>query len=186
MSFLVALPRKACLHALNSHPGIGDRVLFRRAGETVSQVVSYEQLLAKVGTELGVSEWLTINQPQIDRFGELTGDLSPIHVDPAAAAETPLGGTIAHGFLTLSLVAGLAQSSLQQLDGLRYGLNYGLDKVRFLNPVPVGHRVRCRLRLAAVKEKGPGRVMVEYDAKIEIEGEAKPALAARWLTIQLT
>jgi acyl dehydratase len=152
----------------------------------MTQVVSYERLLAKVGTELGVSEWLRIDQPQVDRFGELTGDLSSIHVDPAAAAQTSLGGTVAHGFLTLSLVAGLTQPHLQELEGLRFGLNYGLDKVRFLNPVPVGKRVRSRLRLAAVRIKASGQVLVEYDATMEIEGESKPALVARWLTLQRT
>lgn len=148
------------------------------------QTVSYEQLLARVDTELGLSDWLRIDQAEIDRFGGVTGDLSPIHVDPAAAAESPLGGTIAHGFFILSLVAGLSQPYLLVLEGLRVGLNYGLDRVRFLNPVPVGSRVRCRLRLAAVTEKNPGQVVIAYDASVEIEGETKPAMAARWLTLQ--
>lgn len=148
------------------------------------QLVSYEELLAKVGVELGVSEWLMIEQPQVDRFGELTHDLSPMHVNPTAAAETSFGGTIAHGFLTLSLVAGLTQPYLQVLQGLRFGVNYGLDKVRFLNPVPVGRRVRARLCLAAVKKKDPAQVIIEYDVVVEIEGETKPALVARWLNLQ--
>lgn len=136
-----------------------------------------------IGDEIGLSPWMTIDQAMIDGFAELTDDHQYIHVDPERArAETPFGGTIAHGFLTLSLLSRMAYGALPSIDGSVMGVNYGFDKIRFLAPVPTGSRVRGRFRLAELDERRPGEVTSTYEVQIEIEGQEKPALAAIWLT----
>ncbi len=137
------------------------------------------------GMELGLSDWLEIDQALIDRFADLTKDWQFIHVDPVRAAETSLGGTVAHGFLTLSLASHLLAQAVPTIgDGVREGLNYGFDRLRFLAPVPAGARIRGRFRLKGVQERGPGVRLLTLEMTIEIQGGERPALVADWLTMQ--
>lgn len=138
-----------------------------------------------VGKETGVSEWITVTQGQVDQFADATHDHQFIHVDPAAAAKTPFGGTIAHGFLSLSLLSAFSYQTGVLLEGMVMGLNYGFEKVRFLSPVKVGSRVRGRTVLANVVEKRPGQFLYTWDVTVEIEGEERPALKAEWLTMTI-
>jgi acyl dehydratase len=132
-----------------------------------------------VGRELGVSDWLTIDQSRIDQFAECTGDDQWIHVDvERAQRESPFGGPVAHGYLTLSLLAPTALEVFIRPAGITQAFNYGLDRVRFVSPVKVGARVRNRIRLLSVEEKGGSRVLLSTDNTIEIEGEDRPALTA--------
>ncbi len=148
--------------------------------------VSLADLSQQIGQEIGVSEWITIDQARIDAFAEVTGDHQFIHVDPQrAAGETPFGGTIAHGFLTLSLLTNLGAEVTPVLAGRAMGINYGLEQVRFVSPVRVGQRVRGRFRLLDVSERKPGQILVRYGVTVEIEGEEKPALAAEWLALSI-
>ena len=137
-----------------------------------------------VGRELGVSDWVVVDQARIDAFAQCTGDTQWIHVDVARAKrESPFGGTIAHGYLTLSLLAALAiEIGIIPADASA-GLNYGLDKVRFMTPVKAGARVRSRVTLLAVESKGGGRVIVKTMNELQIEGEDKPALIAETLAM---
>lgn len=140
------------------------------------------EMASKVGQELGVSDWLLIDQARIDAFAEVSGDHQFIHVDPVRArAEAPFGGTIAHGFLTVSVLSALASQAQPQLAGLRMSVNYGFDKLRFLTPVRAGSRVRARFTLKSLEERRPGEVTVIWDVTVEIEGEDRPALIAEWL-----
>jgi acyl dehydratase len=134
-----------------------------------------------VGEEIGVSDWIMIDQARIDAFADATEDRQFIHVDAAAAAETPFGGTIAHGFLTLSLLSRMAAEAMQVPEGVKMAVNYGLDRARFLAPVRSGSRVRGRFVLDSVEEKAPGQVLLRHTVTVEIEGEQKPALTAVWL-----
>lgn len=146
-------------------------------------VVSKEELLAKVGSEIGVSEWLTVDQAMIDKFAEATGDHQFIHVNPEMAKMTPFGTTIAHGFLSLSLMPVLtAKADLPRLDGIKMGVNYGGNKTRFLAPVKSGKRVRGRFKLLELEEKRPGQWQQTVEYTLEIEGEDKPALIAEWIS----
>ena len=148
-------------------------------------VASLEDIRARIGEEVGVSSWVTVDQARIDAFAEATEDRQFIHVDPAAAASTPFGGTIAHGFLTLSLLSRMAAEAMLIPDGIKMAVNYGLEQVRFLAPVRSGKRVRGRFTLDSVDEKGPGRVLMRHRVSIEIEGEDKPALTALWLGLMI-
>ena len=148
-------------------------------------IASLEAISARIGEEIGVSSWLTIDQARIDAFAEATEDRQFIHVDPAAAAATPFGGTIAHGFLTLSLLSRMAAEAMLLPDTLKMAVNYGLEDVRFLAPVRAGKRVRGRFTLDSVDEKGPGRVLMRHRVSVEIEGEEKPALTALWLGLMI-
>ena len=141
-----------------------------------------EMFASKVGEQLFTSDWLTIDQDRIDQFAQVTEDEQFIHVDPEKAKSTPFDGTIAHGFLTLSLLTMLTKSA-PKLDGAVMGLNYGFDKIRFLTPVKTGSRIRCFGVLVNCIEKAPGQFLVSYDITIEIEGGEKPALVARWITL---
>lgn len=138
---------------------------------------------ASVGSELGISDWLLVDQPRIDAFAHATEDYNSIHVDPAAGAEWGLGGTIAHGLLTLSLLLKLSEDIVPAPAGLKSGYNYGLEHVRFIHPVKAGQRIRGRFKLADFQERVPGTWILTADVLIEIEGEAKPALSCQWLTI---
>ncbi|MBI1366167.1 MAG: Nodulation protein N [Alphaproteobacteria bacterium] len=149
------------------------------ASVPASEVKSY------IGKELGVSDWVLIDQDKINKFADVSGDHQFIHVDPEAAAKTPFGGTIAHGFLTLSLLSQLAAGVVVRIEGVRMGINYGFDKVRFLNPVKTGKRVRGRFTLISADERLPGQWAFKFGVKVEIEGEDKPALVAEWLTMQV-
>lgn len=147
------------------------------------QWVPKESLLAMAGRELGPSSWLEIDQDRIDRFADATLDRQFIHVDPARAARTPFGATIAHGFLSLSLLPYLSDEHAVAPEGTTMAINYGLDKVRFLQPVRVGSRVRLHSKITAVEEKSRGRILVRAEATLEIEGEARPALVAETLSM---
>jgi acyl dehydratase len=135
-------------------------------------------LQSMVGTQISQSDWLDIDQDRIDRFADVTGDHQWIHVDRARAAAGPFGATIAHGFLSLSLLPMLSGAPFLDLPGVLGGLNYGLDRVRFLTPVKCGARVRTRVRMVSAEEKGPGRILVTNETTMDIEGEDKPALVA--------
>lgn len=154
-----------------------------RIGRTI--VASVEHLLALVGQEVGVSDWLMVDQDRIDRFADVTGDHQFIHVDRERAAQTPFGGTIAHGLLTLSLVPVLAVDALPRLDPVRMVINYGYDTIRFLSPVPSGSRIRARFRLLEFGEKQPGRWKQRSEVAVEIEGSSKPALHAQMISIAI-
>jgi acyl dehydratase len=131
----------------------------------------------------GISSWICVDQPMIDAFAAATGDRQFIHIDPAAAAATPFGGTVAHGLLTLSLLPAMAGEVLERPAGAQMSVNYGFDRVRFVSPVRSGARVRGRFELAGYEEQKPGRFQARLTVVVEIEGEQKPALTADWLTM---
>lgn len=146
--------------------------------------ISLDDLKNRIGQEIGVSSWHVIDQERIDCFANVTGDLQFIHVDPErASAETVFGCTIAHGFLTLSLLSAMGQEALPVIEGRVMGINYGLDRVRFLSPVPSGARVRGRFILSDTSMRSSTKAMLHYQVTIEIEGTEKPALAAEWITL---
>ncbi|GIZ12404.1 MaoC family dehydratase [Pseudomonas sp. NCCP-436] len=145
--------------------------------------VPVAQLKDYVGKELGKSEWLTIDQQRINQFADCTGDHQFIHVDPEKAKLTPFGTTIAHGFLTLSLIPMLIQDIMVLPDDLKMAVNYGLDSVRFIQPVKVNSRVRLALSLTEATEKNPGQWLLKARAVLEIEGQEKPAYIAEPLTL---
>ena len=144
-------------------------------------LASLDEIRARVGQETGVSAWLTIGQDRIDAFADATEDHQFIHIDPEAAASAGFGGTIAHGFLSLSLLSRMAADAMLVPEGLRMAVNYGLDRVRFLAPVRSGKRVRGRFTLDSVAEKAPGQILLRHTVTVEIEGEEKPALTAQWI-----
>jgi len=144
--------------------------------------VSLDALRALEGHEAGVSDWLQVTQGQVDAFADLCGDHQFIHVDPARAAATPFGGTIAHGFYTLSLLTYFAQGVRPRIAGTAHSVNYGFDRLRFVAPVKVGSRVRGRFRLARLDERKPGEITQHWEVTVEIEGAERPALVADWVT----
>ncbi|CAE6939165.1 3-hydroxyacyl-thioester dehydratase Z [Pseudomonas marincola] len=146
-------------------------------------LVPVAELANYVGKELGRSEWLNIDQERINKFADCTGDHQFIHVDPEKAKQTPFGGTIAHGFLTLSLIPVLMESILVLPQGLKMVVNYGLDSVRFIQPVPVNSNVRLVVTMTEVTEKKPGQWLVKANAVLEIEGQEKPAYIAEPLSL---
>ena len=141
-----------------------------------------DEMKARIGTET-VSDWVKVTQKMIDKFADATGDHQFIHVDPELAAMSPFGGTIAHGFLTLSLMPLLSSKvpDAPQLAGAKMGVNYGGNKVRFISPVKSGSRVRGRFKLVEFDEKRPGQFQQTNEFTVEIEGEDKPALIAEWI-----
>lgn len=143
--------------------------------------MSYEALKALEGTEVGVTDWMEITQERVDQFADATDDHQWIHVDPERAANGPFGGTIAHGFLTLSLVVPLGAQVELPIEGVKMALNYGLDRVRFTNPVRVGSRIRLRRELLEVTQAKDGGVQVKNGMTIEVEGEERPAAVAETL-----
>lgn len=143
------------------------------------------ELKSLIGQEVGLSRWLQVTQDRINAFAEITEDEQFIHVDPARAAQTPFGGTIAHGFLTLSLGSAMVMDALPPIEGTAMGINYGFDSLRFLAPVPSGSRVRGRFTLISVEEKDPNRLLIKYGLSVEIEHQTKPAMVAEWLTLQV-
>ena len=149
-------------------------------------IAALDQILTRIGTEIGASEWILVDQQRIDAFADTTEDRQFIHVDPALAAQTPFGGTIAHGFLTLSLLSRMAADVMLIPDSARMAVNYGLDRVRFLAPVKAGKRVRGHFTLDGVDEKAPGQLLIRQTVSVEIEGEDKPALTAQWLGLIFT
>lgn len=147
--------------------------------------IAPDQVAEQVGKEVGLSDWIVIDQSRIDRFADVTEDDQFIHVNPERAAKTPFGGTIAHGFLTLSMLSKLADGCVLRLEGVKMGVNYGFDKVRFMSPVKSGKRIRGRFTLMSAEERARGQWSFKYSAKVEIEGEDKPALIAEWVTLQI-
>jgi acyl dehydratase len=149
----------------------------------VAATVTPAQMAGMIGTER-VSDWVEVTQAMIDQFAQATGDHQFIHVDPVRAAETPFGGTIAHGFLSLSLMPMLAaQTDAPAIEGARMGVNYGGNKVRFLTPVRAGKRVRGRFTLKKFVERQPGTWEQVQEYQLEIEGEEKPAVVAEWIAL---
>jgi acyl dehydratase len=137
----------------------------------------------KIGQSLGASRWITVEQARIDTFADVTEDRQFIHIDPAAAAHGPYGGTIAHGFLSLSLLSTLAYDVMPELGPYKSSINYGFDRVRFLAAVPSGARLRAQFTVADVTEKAPDRVLVKLSVSLDIDGADKPALLADWLVL---
>ncbi|WP_242912484.1 MaoC family dehydratase [Brevundimonas pishanensis] len=150
---------------------------------------SAQELPSLIGTEVGVSRWIEIDQARIDAFAKLTEDEQFIHVDPDMAKHTPFGGTIAHGFLTLSLGSAMSYDAVKPVDGVVMGVNYGFDRLRLLAPVKAGKRVRGRFVLKNAENKGSDggvtRWLLTHEMTVEIEGEPKPALIADWLSMQM-
>lgn len=148
----------------------------------MSNTINASQLQDYVGKEVGLTDWIDVSQERINQFAEATGDHQYIHLDAERAAQTPFGTTIAHGFLTLSLLSMLSgMGGGLKLENTVMGINYGLDKVRFLNPVKSGAKVRARFVLASAEEKKPGNFLLKHSVTVEIDGEEKPALIADWL-----
>jgi len=143
-----------------------------------------QELQAKTGEVIGVSDWFDVTQDRINKFAEATGDFQFIHVDEEKAKFTPFGGTIAHGFLTLSLLPVLgAMTEGARIDNVKMGINYGGNKTRFISPVRSGKRVRAHTKLLELVEKRPGQWQQTNEITIEIEGEDKPALICEWITM---
>ncbi|MDA8708563.1 MaoC family dehydratase [Hellea sp.] len=139
-----------------------------------------------VGTVIGVSNWVTVDQDRINQFADVTEDHQFIHINEDMAKMTPFGGTIAHGFLTLSLLSKFAEEAGLVIEGVKMGVNYGFEKVRFLAPVPSGSKVRGQFTLKEATEKKPGQFLLTYEVSVEIDGQEKPALIADWLAMQFT
>lgn len=147
------------------------------------QFVPVTELKDYIGKDLGHSEWLKIDQTRINQFADCTGDQQFIHVDPHKARLTPFGGTIAHGYLSLSLIPKLSEGILVLPKGLKMAINYGMDSLRFIQPVPVDATVRLAMTLLDATEKAPGQWLLKARATLEIEGQAKPAYVAETLTL---
>ncbi|KIF66037.1 hypothetical protein HY68_38010 [Streptomyces sp. AcH 505] len=145
--------------------------------------VSLQDYAKRVGQEVGLSRWFDVGQVRIDAFADVTEDWQFIHVDPAAAAGTPFRGTVAHGFLTLSMLPAMAYDALPNVSNRVMAVNYGFDKVRFVSPVPSGSRIRARFVLKEITPRTEKEVMMRNEVTVEIEGLDKPALAAEWLGI---
>jgi len=152
----------------------------------MAKKVTVQDIPASVGQEVGCSDWRTVTQAMIDQFADATDDHQFIHIDKERAAQTPFGTTIAHGFLTLSLLSTLAYEALPELEGQILGINYGFDKVRFMAPVKSGRRVRARFVLSEAEIRPSGRIVFRYAVTLEIENSKKPALTADWITIAMT
>jgi acyl dehydratase len=146
-------------------------------------IVTLEELHSRIGTQVGVSDWITIDQKRIDEFADVTEDRQFIHVDANAAKETMFGGTVAHGFLSLSLLSRMALDVMLVPDNLKMAVNYGFDRIRFLAPVPVGARVRGIFTLTNVEEKSLGQLLVHHNVMVDIDVTEKPALTADWLSL---
>lgn len=148
--------------------------------------ITAEELLSGSGRIAGTSPWMTVTQDMIDTFADATHDHQFIHIDEERArAETPFGGTIAHGFLSLSLLSKFYVEALPRVSGIRMGINYGFEKVRFLMPVRAGSRVRGHFKLVSSVERNPGEILSTHAVTVEIEGVEKPALAAEWINMIL-
>ena len=151
----------------------------------MAQTVTRQELDAKVGQQLGVSDWFLVDQARVNDFADVTLDHQFVHVDPEKARKTPFRGTIAHGFLTMSLLVHLVLPFIPEPANRRLVVNYGFDKVRFSAPVKVGKRIRAVSTLGEVSERKPGQVIMRIDVTVEIEGEDKPALVAEWLSLHV-
>ncbi len=152
--------------------------------ETIARIhATLDQMRERVGGDFGASDWMAIDQPMVDAFAKLTFDEYFIHLDPERAArETPHGGTIAHGFLTLSLLSQMAYQVCPRIEGTKSGVNYGFNRLRFVAPVRTGSRVRGHFRLKEFDLQPGKRWTATWDVSIEIDGSDKPAIVAEWLT----
>jgi len=148
--------------------------------------ISKEDFMKAAGRELGTSDWIEIDQKRINEFADVTLDHQFIHIDPEAAAKTPFGGTVAHGFLSLSLLPHLMKDLVLTLPNVVMGVNYGFNSLRFLSPVPVNSKVRANVQVKEVVEKNPNQYLITYSVVLEIDGVVKPALVAEWLTMLFT
>jgi acyl dehydratase len=146
-----------------------------------TDLLSFEDLKEKLGSEVGVSRWFTIDQERIDEFADLTEDWQYIHINSVAAKKTPFNGTIAHGFLTVSLLSAMYYDAIPMIEGSKLGVNYGFDKLRFLSPVKVGSKVRGRFELSDIREVRPLEISTTWRVEVEIENFEKPALVAYWI-----
>ena len=151
----------------------------------MSKNLTREELFGLVGQELGTSDWFQFDQDRINKFADVTEDRQFIHVDPARAADSPFGGTIVHGMLTLSLIVHLCENFVPAIEGVRMVINYGFDRVRFATPVKADGRVRAVVMLKDAKERS-GQILVKAKITIEVEGKSKPALVAEWLTMHFS
>jgi acyl dehydratase len=151
----------------------------------VGETVTLQELEGRIGAPLGVSEWFLVDQERVNAFADVTLDHQFVHVDPERARATPFKGTIAHGFLTLSLLVHLCLPFIPTLADRKLLVNYGFDKVRFAAPVSVGKRIRASGKLGDVSERKPGNVILRIDVTVEIEGEDKPAVVAEWLSLHV-
>ena len=149
----------------------------------MTQEIDLDAFSRLVGEEIGVSSWRTIDQALIDKFADVTDDHQFIHVDPARAAQTPFGSTIAHGMLVLSLISTMSYEAVPTIRGALMTINYGFDRVRFVSPVPVNSRLRGRFVLSELSRRSAGQVSTRFDVTIEREGAEKPAAAAEWLAM---
>lgn len=150
----------------------------------MATMVTKETIQDYIGKTLEPSPWMTVEQSRIDAFADITEDHQFIHIDPERAAQTPFGGTIAHGFLSLSLLSHFGESFMLAFENVQMGVNYGFEKVRFLNPVAVNSEIRGVGKLLEVTEKAPGQFLTKYEVTVEIKGSDKPALIAEWLGMQ--
>ena len=152
----------------------------------MSEIISASEFLDLPGQDLEPSSWLEFTQERVNQFADATNDHQFIHTDPQKAASSPFGGPIAHGFLTLSLLSHLTAEKSKVPQGLTMGINYGSDKVRFLQPVPVGSRIRALQKVLDVTEKKPGQFLIKTKVTVEIENFEKPALIAEFLGLLIT
>lgn len=149
-------------------------------------MIAPAELLQHIGQEVGVSDWIEVSQSLIDLFADATMDRQFIHVDRERAKQTPLGATIAHGFLVLSLLSRMAYDAVPDIENAGMSLNYGMNRVRFVSPVRAGERVRGRFVLSDVVNRAEDQVLVTYAVTVDIEGRPDPALVAEWLTLSIT
>jgi acyl dehydratase len=145
--------------------------------------IAMDDFVALMGTEVGVSRWFVVDQKRIDQFADVTEDWQFIHIDPDKAKTTPFGGTVAHGFLTLSMLAAMAYDGMPTIEGRVMGVNYGFDKIRFVAPVSSGSRVRAKFKLLEVTPRNANEFLTNTEVAVEIEGSDKPAHVAVWLGV---
>ncbi len=150
------------------------------------KTITLDELRAKIGGEPRYSRWYELDQDRIDKFADVTEDWQFIHVDPERSAkETPFGGTIAHGFLSLSMLSAMSYETEARLQGTAMGINYGFNKIRFTSPVKAGQKVRGKFTTLRVDEKSPTNILTTTKIEVEIEGEKRPALMAEWLGLTI-
>lgn len=150
-----------------------------------ARTISAAQLRALVGQEVGVSDWIEVSQSLINLFADATIDHQFIHVDPERARKTSLGGTVAHGFLVLSLMSRMSYDAIPEIENLVMSLNYGMNRMRFISPVKAGARIRGRFTLSQMTKRAEDQLLMTYAATVEIEGKPEPALVAEWLTLSI-
>jgi len=162
-----------------------DQTIHLILGDYIMKTIKREDIAQYQNVELESSEWHTVTQEQINQFADCTLDHQFIHIDPEKAGQTPFGGTIAHGFLTLSMLSHFSEQFALVIEGTYMGVNYGFDSVRFISPVKVGKKIRAHAKSLVIVEKRPGQFMSRTEVTVEIEGEEKPALKAVWIGMQM-